>query len=134
MSRLKQAIKHAFAVDAPGAAEPTPPQRELVDRVCQETVRRHMTSPALLFLEMSRPLNYVGAQVLHFFHPIVSAVIDVRGYQQFASFLEQRGSIEYICLRLEHFEQERLEGAKRKRQADRGGQYCSDVADSDLDS
>ena len=63
-----------------------------------------MTTPALLFIEMSRPLNYLGAQALHFFDPIVSVLVDTTGYRHFAEFLEQRGSLEHLCRRIEHFE------------------------------
>lgn len=97
-------LKHAFAVDPPGPAEPNDKQRVAVERVCHEIVRRHLTTPALMFLEMSRPLNYVGAQALHFFSPFISAVTDAEGHKHFASFLEQRGAIEYICRRIEELE------------------------------
>jgi hypothetical protein len=94
-------LKHAFALDAPGNAEPTEPERRAVDRVCAEVERRHLATPALLFLEVARPLNYLGSQVLHFFQPIVSAVLPTEGYRHFAEFLERRGSVDYLCERLE---------------------------------
>jgi len=97
-------FKHAFAVDAPGPAEPTDAQREVVDRLLREVVRRKMATPALMLLEMSRPLNYVTAQALHFFHPVATVVLNRAGYEQFVKFLEQRGSIDYLCRRLEQVE------------------------------
>lgn len=96
-----QWLKHAFAIDPPGPAEPTPEQAAAVHTICDEIVRRHMVTPALLFLEMARPLNFVGSQVMHFFNPFVGVFVDTGGYDAFASFLEQRGSIDYICRRLE---------------------------------
>ena len=56
--------KHAFAVEPPGVAEPNDVQRGVVEKLCLEVTRRGMTTPALLMLEMSRPLNYVSAQFL----------------------------------------------------------------------
>ena len=100
-------LKHAFAADPPGPAEPNETQRMLVEKLCVEVVRRHLTTPAVLMLEMSRPLNYLSAQLLHFFQPIVTVIADAAGYQQFTLFLEQRGSIEYILGRLEVAEAER---------------------------
>ena len=94
-------LKHAFALDPPGPAKPNSAQREIVERLCHELKRRRLTVVALGFLEMVRPLNYFGSQLLYFFGPMVTAFADARGYEQFASFLEQRGSIDYICLRLE---------------------------------
>ena len=94
-------LKHAFAIDPPGPATPSDDQRALIERLCQEVNRRRLTTPALAFLEMVRPLNHLGSQAMHFFTPIISAIADVKGYERFASFLERRGSIEYICRRLE---------------------------------
>ncbi len=98
-------LKNAFAVEKPGPAEPNDRQRELVDKVCKAVARRQMVMPALMGLEMSRPLNFVAAQVMHFFGPIVSVVLDGPSIAEFASFLEQRGSVEYLCRRLEHWSQ-----------------------------
>ena len=106
MSWLKRGFQHAFAVEPSGPAEPTDTQRPVVDLVCKEVARQRLGTPALMALEMSRPLNFVGANVLHFFQPMISAVVDGKGCSQFASFLERRGSIEYICRRIEHFERE----------------------------
>ena len=97
-------LRNAFAVDKPGAAEPNERQREICDRVCRAVVRRGMTLPALMALEMGRPLNFVASQAIHFFKPIVSVVLDGPTLEEFATFLEQRGSVEYLCQRLEHWD------------------------------
>jgi len=95
-------LKHAFAVDKPGPADPTPQQQSIVETVCAEIVRRHLATPALLFLEMSRPLNNLGSQALHFLTPFLSALTEAEAHRHLADFLEQRGSIDYICGRIEH--------------------------------
>ena len=97
-------LKHAFAVDPPGPAEPTDAQHAAVEKLCVEVVRRHLSTPALIFLEMSRPMNFIGAQALHFFSPLINAVTDADGHRHFAEFLEHRGSIDYICRRIETLE------------------------------
>lgn len=94
-------LKHAFAIETSGTEEPSEEVRSIVDRLCREVIRRHLTTPALMALEMSRPLNFIGAQTLHFFTPMLSAITDATGYVRFAEFLEQRGSIDYLCERLE---------------------------------
>ncbi len=99
-------IKHAFAVESPGPAEPTPRQVEIVDRLCREVVRRRLTTPALLALEMSRPLNFVTSQAIHFFDPIVRGLTDADAPREFADFLEHRGSIDYLAGRIEALEAE----------------------------
>ncbi len=95
------AVKHAFAVEKPGPAEPTPEQALLVDRLCREVIRRRLATPALVALEMSRPLNFVTAQAIHFFDPILRTFSDLNAPREFAKFLEKRGSIEYVVQRLD---------------------------------
>lgn len=97
-------LKHAFAVDPPGPAVPSEAQRIVVDRLCREVVRRGLTTPAHLALEMGRPLNYVTAQTLQFFQPLVTVLADPAAYGELTSFLEQRGSLEYIGSRLDAIE------------------------------
>jgi hypothetical protein len=97
---LPQWLKNAFAVDQ-GPLEPTPEQAALVERLAREVVRRGMTVPALAFLEMSHPLNYVTAQAIHFFTPMIGAVADTKAHESLADLLEHRGSIEYICRAIE---------------------------------
>lgn len=94
-------LKHAFAVDPPGPAEPTAPQRAAIESFCRQIVRRRLTAPALGMLEMVRPLNYLGAQVLQALAPLVRVVSDAEGYHQWAAFLEQRGAVDYLCRRIE---------------------------------
>jgi len=106
LSGLAEKLKHAFAVEEPGPAEPSEQQREPVDMICREVVRRRLTTPALLFLEMSRPLTTVSAALMQFFGPIATVLIDPTAYRHFAEFIERRGSIEYLCRRIEKFEQD----------------------------
>jgi hypothetical protein len=113
-------VKHAFALDPPGSAEPTEREKQVVDRVCEETVRRGLATPALVFLEIFRPLNYVGSQALHFFRPIVTVILDGDGYQRFAEFLERRGSIDYLRERIENLE-DRLRRNTKENRKDAGG-------------
>jgi hypothetical protein len=96
--------KHAFAIEKPGPAEPTDAQRAPVERICSEVVRRNLTTPALIFLEMARPLNFLGAQTLHFFEPLLSVLSASEARRQFTAFLECRGSIDYLARRIEELE------------------------------
>jgi hypothetical protein len=106
-------LKHAFAIEKAESFDPNPRQREIVDRLCRHVVQRGLTTPALLFLETVRPLNYVSAQTLQFFSPFLSVVVDAQGCQEFAEFLEHRGAIEFLCLRIEAIESGVEEGAAK---------------------
>jgi hypothetical protein len=109
VGELKRKLKHAFAIDEPGPAEPTPEERVPVDGLCRLAAGKSLTGPALVALELCRPLNWVFAQGMHFLRPGVWAVAPerfFRRYKALSEFLEHRGSIEYMVRRVEHFEQE----------------------------
>jgi len=106
---MREKLRHAFAVDPPGPAQPTPEQAEAVEWVCLQVARRHLTLPGLIGLEMGRPMNFIASQMMHVFEPAIWAIARQRtheGYKHFAQFLEQRGAMEYIANRLEELEDE----------------------------
>ncbi len=118
MGSLRSKLKHAFAVDAPGALEPTDAQRPAVEWICNQVAKRSLTLPGLIVLEMTRPLNYLGAQVMHLTSPGVWAIAPKHiygGYKNFAEFLEKRGSVEYMCRRIEELEAEYLEREHKRK-------------------
>jgi hypothetical protein len=127
-------LKHAFAIDSPEQFEPNQTQRELVEKLCKEIVRRRLTTPALLLLEMHRPLNYLSAQFLRFLQPIATVIADANGYEQLIKFLEQRGSIDYVCRRLEALEAEgtaREQASSKKPGTQRAGPQPPERHDQD---
>ncbi len=97
-------LKHAFAVDPPGPARPDSNEAELIERLAGAVVRRGMSSAALLFLECSHPFNFVASQVMVFFGPVAELIFSKDEYRRLAAFLERRGSIEFVCQRIEHLE------------------------------
>ncbi|QDT43989.1 hypothetical protein Pan241w_40930 [Gimesia alba] len=98
---IKQWLAHAFAVERPEDFAPTAEQQQIADRICREIIRRDMVTLAILSLETCRPLNYIGSQAIHFFAPFLSFLVDPQAQKIFAEFLEKRGSIEWLCQRLE---------------------------------
>jgi hypothetical protein len=102
---LLDRLKHAFAVNAP-LPPPTSLERALIERLAKEIVRRRLTTPALMFLEMSRPMNFLGAQAMHFLAPLITAVCNSRDYQTLASFLERRDAIDLLLKQIETLEAE----------------------------
>lgn len=98
---IKKWLANAFAIERPEDFAPTAEQQEVADRICREIVRRDMVPLAILSLETCRPLNYVGSQAIHFFAPFLSFLVEPRSQKLFAEFLEKRGSIEWLCQRLE---------------------------------
>ncbi len=94
-------LKHAFSVEASSSPRPSPSQEKAIDAVCREIVRRRMTLPAQMFFESSVPLHFLAGQMLRFLEPVLAVALDPAGIRDFASFLEQRGALEYIGKRME---------------------------------
>ena len=98
---MKEFFRNAFALDDGKPCEPTDAQRAVLEKLAAEVARRRMTGPAIAFLEMSRPLNGLGAAVIQFFSPIASPLASPIALGDFAEFLEKRGSVDYLCRTLE---------------------------------
>ena len=113
-------LQHAFDTSGPDEP-PTPAQLELVETLCHEIVRRRLALPALVFLEMSRPLNTLSAQALHFLAPMLSMFSGPKtetpadttpnppaAHELLAQFLERRDSVGFLCDRIEAMEKDRV--------------------------
>ncbi|MBM3327314.1 MAG: hypothetical protein FJY65_10165 [Calditrichaeota bacterium] len=90
-------------------------QRELVSKLADRIVRLRMTTPAILFLESVRPLNYVGSQVMVFFAPVVRGFFGMPEWDEFRLILEHRESIGYLCDQIEAREAVQMEEEARQK-------------------
>lgn len=107
---MREFFRNAFALDDGKPCEPSPEEREVLERLALEIARRHMTGPAITFLEMSRPLNSLGAAAMHFFTPLASTLANPVALRRFAEFLDRRGSVDVLCRMLEAAERELAKG------------------------
>jgi hypothetical protein len=87
----------------------SPEDAKLLDSIATRVVDVGMAVPAILFLESTKPLSFVGSQLLHFFGPIARAFLDARSIERFALLLEDRENIERLLVRVESREAERSE-------------------------
>jgi hypothetical protein len=97
------------------AAELTERQRALLLHLADKVVQLRMTTPAILFLESVRPLNYVGSQVMVFFAPMVRGFFGLPEWDELRLVLERRESIGYFLDLIEAREGDfMVEESKRK--------------------
>ena len=104
MGRIRDFLRHAFAVESAGDFQPNDEQQEVIDKLAKKVVAHGMTVPALLFLESVRPMNFIGSQVMAFFEPIIRGLLDWRGYSLLQDILQKRESVSLIMDRIEYFE------------------------------
>jgi len=97
--KIKAGLAHAFHVES----EETFREEDLalLDKVAGFVVRKGMATPAILFLESMRPLNFVGSQVMVFLQPILATFFSTQEYEQLAEILERRESIGILVERIE---------------------------------
>lgn len=107
---MRAFLRNAFALDDGKPCEPSPEEREVLERLAAEIARRRMTGPAVTFLEMSRPLNGLGAAAIHFFTPLAATLANPVALKRFAEFLDKRGSVEVLCTMLEAAERAQAGG------------------------
>lgn len=61
-------------------------------------------TPAIFFLEMTKPLALLGSHAMVFFGPIVNAFIKADGYYRAAELFEEPESVEFLLSEIERLE------------------------------
>ena len=92
--RLRESVRYALAMPPP--LELAPADREVLAKLATMLVRRRLGSPALMVLEMSRPINFVASQFLVFMKPFATALLNPTEYERFVRILEHREGIDAL--------------------------------------
>jgi hypothetical protein len=92
---------------------------EIIDAIAKRIEQFGMLVPAIFFLEMNKPLSYIGGQAMHFFAPIVGVFFNT--FEDYAYFFDDRKNVELLIQKLESLaekeeEQNRALKAQRKAQ------------------
>ena len=103
----REKIRHAFAVDAPGPAEPTDTQRVVVEKLLATIVERGMAQPAGIFLESWRPLGVLTGQGMQALSPFAGILLDQNAWKEVANYLDKRGAILWMLQRMDELESQR---------------------------
>jgi len=89
--------------EVPEEKIPIPPEEDAVlDKVAQKVIKWQMTVPAILFLESVKPLNFIGAQAMVFFEPIIQGIFSIKDYDIFRQAMERRENIENLLQKIEY--------------------------------
>jgi len=85
----------------------------LFEKLARFVVRKKMTTPAILFLESSKPLSFIGSQFLIVLGPLVKIFFDLKEYDQIVSLMEKRDNVELLIQKLEKISSEEDEEPKK---------------------
>src|SRR5215813_7998348 len=80
----------------------TPEERDaIIHRIADGIVRRRMETPAILFLEIHRPLSFIASQSLIATSPFVAPFIGIENVQIASQLLADRENVERLISRIE---------------------------------
>jgi hypothetical protein len=106
---LRQFLKGDFQWDSKS-------DEAILDIVATRITRMGLGVPAIFFLESSKPLSFLGSQVLVFFEPFVKTFFEVKNYERFCQLVEDRENVEKLIQKIEDCE-EKLKEEKREEKA-----------------
>jgi hypothetical protein len=88
-------------------AELTEEERDrILERAAREVVRRRMQMPAVLALELHRPLSFLGSQALIVFTPLLAPAFGLDNLQKLSLLLEDRANLDRLIDRIEELSAE----------------------------
>ncbi len=96
----------------------TEERAEIADRLAKKVADRRLESVATLFLEMNKPIAFIGGQALLVAAPIFGTIFGYDDMQRLALFFQSADNIELLLQRIEALARERSqqrgvgEGAK----------------------
>ena len=104
MKRFRKGLRNAFSLESPYGPL-TDADRDLLDRLAHAVVERQMGTPAVLFLESVRPLNYIGSQAMVFLRPFLAGIFKPADYDRLTEIMERREGIAGLVNAIEGYEE-----------------------------
>ena len=85
---------------------------QLIEQLTEQISRWRLTMPAILLLQVTRPLSLIASQGLLLCQPFLSFVYDAPRVADYAEMLADRANIDRLVARLEAEEEARGAGGK----------------------
>lgn len=79
---------------------------QLIEKAAGEIEKRKLTSPAILFLEMHKPLGYIGSQAAIALSPFIVPFFGFDFVNNYSRLFSKRDNIERLIVRLEKAREE----------------------------
>ena len=81
----------------------------LINKIAQKVIDYRLSPVAIIFLESSKPLSFLGNQFMIFMQPFYRALFSFREYEEIAAMLEDRQNVEALICEIERLEEKRDE-------------------------
>ncbi len=79
----------------------------ILERIAQGIVQRGMAAPAVLFLELNKPLSFVASQSLIVLTPFLAPFVGLENVHRYSRLLEKRENVELLIERIEQLEHDK---------------------------
>ncbi len=79
----------------------TEQDQALFDKLASFVVKRKMAAPAILFLESTKPLNFIGSQFLVVLGPMIKIFFNIVEYDRIVELMEKRDNVERLICTIE---------------------------------
>jgi hypothetical protein len=86
---------------------------ELVENLAQKVHKLGLDSPAILFLEMNKPLAFVASQSLLIGSGFLAPIVGAQNLQEYIKLIESRSNVERVIQRIEALNSERANNTPR---------------------
>ena len=80
--------------------------KAFITRLAKRIQQSGFVTPAILFLEMTKPLALLGSHAMVFFGPIINSFIKTDGYYHAAELFEEPDTVEFLLNEIERLDKE----------------------------
>jgi len=77
---------------------------ELIDKLARMIVKRRLSVVAIVMLESTKPLTFLGSQLMVFLDPFISVFFKPDDYRKFYKMIEDRRNVDRLIERIEYYE------------------------------
>jgi len=91
--------------------------KAFITRLAKRIQQSGFVTPAILFLEMTKPLALLGSHAMVFFGPIINSFIKTDGYYHAAELFEEPDTVEFLLSEIERLDKKdsEIEGVPSER-------------------
>ena len=73
----------------------------LIGELAGKIVRKGLETPAVLFLEMHKPVSFLASQTMLVASPLLAPIFSIDGVERYSALFADRGNVELLIRRIE---------------------------------
>lgn len=98
-------IKENFSFNSPPTdLSLTPEDKLFLKKIAKKVHKYGLVTPAVFFLEMTKPLSLIGSHILVFFGPIINSLIQSENYYRAVEVFEEPKNVEALLKMIEELD------------------------------